>query len=613
MIISNELKTFLTHLTQAPGIYRMLDATGQVLYVGKASNLKKRVQSYFRQEQSTKTQSLVSQIASIDIQVTRSETEALLLESNLIKSLRPKYNVLMRDDKTYPFIHISSKHSFPRIEVLRRKQKPQDGDFFGPYPNATAVRQTLALIQKIFKIRNCTDSYFNARTRPCLQFQIKRCSAPCTQYISGPDYLKALQDARRFLQGKSQQILQELELRMQAAVKALAFEEAALLRDQIKHLRLVQEQQSMVQLRGDADVIVIEAQPGFACIQWVSIRDGQVLASDRFFPSVPTLNITDETEPLWQQVFTAFINHFYLSMPERIPGLILTNHQLDDHQALEALLTSLRQKECHIQTRSRGTKARWIDFARDNLQQAIKEQNTSMALMKTRYEALCQFLQLNSPIKRMACFDISHTQGQDTIASCVVFDEKGPCKRAYRRFNIKGITPGDDYAAMEQAIIRYFKHLGPEGLLPDLLIIDGGKGQVAATLKALQVVNRPTMMILGIAKGPERKAGMERLILANAQHEQILPSDSPALHLLQQIRDEAHRFAITAHRQKRQKSSMSSTLELIDGVGPKRRQALLQRFGGLRELSKASVAEIVKVSGISQDLAQRIHQHFHME
>ncbi|KTD37494.1 excinuclease ABC subunit C [Legionella moravica] len=611
---SAELTLFLSKLPGEPGIYRMLDESGTVLYVGKASNLKKRVNSYFsKHTTAVKTRSLVSQIASIEISVTRSETEALLLESNLIKALRPKYNILMRDDKSYPYIHISNHPEFPRIESYRSKKKPVSGNFYGPYPNGSAVKETILTIQKVFKIRNCRDSYFNARSRPCLQYQIKRCTAPCVSYISPESYRQSVDDAMRFLQGKCQVILDELTERMEHAVEQLNFEAAAVFRDQIKNLRLVQEQQAVVQLKGDADVIAIEVHPGFACIQCVTIREGQVLASRSFFPSVPHKGLNEEldVEDLWQQTFEAFVGFYYLDSIDRIPALIITNKTLSDHHSLEEALTEKRGKACTIQINPRGVKSRWMDFAVNNLRISIAEYVSQHSTIKSRYHALEQLLSLDKHIERMECFDISHTQGEATIASCVVFDAEGPCTKEYRRFNIEGITPGDDYAAMEQAVTRRFKRLLEAQSLPDVLIIDGGKGQVAVVQRVLLSLNVHDVILLGVAKGPSRKAGWEKLILVNEDREFTLPEDSKALHLLQHIRDEAHRFAITAHRKKRQKARLDSTLESIEGVGAKRRQALLHRFGGLRELSKASVEEISKVQGISEHLALRIYQYFH--
>jgi excinuclease ABC subunit C len=612
---SIDITNFLTKLTTEPGVYRMIDTTGTVLYVGKARNLKKRVSSYFnKQNLGVKTRSLISQIATIEVSVTRSETEALLLESNLIKALRPKYNVLLRDDKSYPYIHVTSNHPFPRMELYRSKKKPRKGEFYGPYPSAAAVRETLVTIQKVFKIRNCSDNYFSTRSRPCLQYQIKRCTAPCTDYISTEDYQQSVDDATRFLQGKSQLLLEELAKRMEQAVKQLAFEEAAILRDQIKSLRLVQEQQGVVQLRGDADVIAIEAQPGFACIQYVTVRDGHVLTSQSFFPSVPRqafVETENDEQSLWQEVFTAFIAFYYIDTPERIPALIITHQAIPERETLEQLLSELRGKNCQIQIQPRGVKARWVDFALNNLRLSIAEHIASSSTIRRRYQALAQLLQREDSILRMECFDISHTQGVETVASCVVFDTEGPRKSDYRRFNISGITPGDDYAALEQAITRRFKRLQQEQQLPDVLIIDGGKGQVAVAERVLESLQVEGVTLLGIAKGPDRKAGWERLILVADEKELTLPSDSPALHLLQHIRDEAHRFAITSHRKKRQHASLDSSLESIEGVGPKRRQALLRRFGGLRELAKAPLAEIAKVNGINNELAARIFAHFH--
>ena len=611
------LTDFLNQLTSEPGVYRMRDAEGTVLYVGKAGNLKKRVTSYFsKQNSGSKTKKLVKQIATIEVNVTRSESEALLLESNLIKSLRPKYNVLLRDDKSYPYIHVTGSHPFPRMELYRSKKKPSDKDFFGPYPTIGAVKETLNTIQKVFKIRNCRDSYFNARSRPCLQYEINRCTAPCTAYISAADYQQSVQDAIGFLQGKSQQIIADLEARMENASLHLAFEEAALLRDQIKSLRLVQARQGVVQLRGDADVIAIESKPGFACIQWVSIREGQVIAAQHFFPAMPTHVFEDDSlaHNLAQQVLEAFIAFFYVDSPQRIPALIILDKEIPERLILAELLSDLRGKTCHLQTNPRGNNARWLDFAHNNLRLAVKEYWHSRQSMQARYQALSELLALETPIERMECFDISHTQGEATVASCVVFDALGPCYSKYRRFNIQEIKPGDDYAAMEQALRRRFKRLKAEEInLPEILIIDGGKGQVNRAKQVLNELNIHTVHLIGVAKGPHRKAGFEHLILVAQNRELTLPSDSNALHLLQHIRDEAHRFAISTHRQKRHKTRFESSLDLIEGVGPKRRQALLRRFGGLQELAKAPTEEIAKVPGISQELALRVFNYFHPE
>lgn len=628
----SERAKFLAELPSTPGVYQMFDSSGLILYVGKASHLKKRVSSYFNSHgQSPKTKSLVSQIHHIQISVTRTENEALLLESNLIKALRPKYNVLMRDDKTYPFIHIDADHDFPRIEIKRCKKKPLKGDFFGPYPSALAVRETVALIQKIFKLRSCTDAFFSARTRPCLQYQIKRCSAPCTAYITQAAYGKALTHAKLFLQGKSQAILDELADKMQHAVARLAFEEAALLRDQIKHLRLIQEQQSVTHARGDADVIVLEARPGFACVQCVNIRHGEVLGNEHFFPKVPQHGLEEEPDTLWEKVFEAFIRYYYLDMPERIPDLIVTHHPVQESTLLAETLTRLRGQRCRLVTNPRGPRARWIDFALDNLRLSMTKYDKSASVMQSNWQALQLFLACPHPLSRIECVDISHTQGTSAVASCVVFDEQGARKRDYRRFNITGITPGDDCAAIEQMLRRRYQRLLLDHALPDVLMIDGGKGQVAAAERVLAELGIDRVILFGIVKGPGRKAGLERFIfpqqntlsakplvhpsgsVSKVPREKQLPADSDLLHWLQHIRDEAHRFAITAHRKKRQAASLQSSLQDIAGIGPKRRQALLHRFGGWRELSKASVDELSKVSGVSQALAMRIFAHFHAE
>ena len=609
MQLNEQLKYFLKNLTSEPGVYRMRDVHDGVLYVGKASNLKKRVNSYFvKHNQSVKTNALVKQIASIDVTVTRSEIEALLLESSLIKTLRPKYNVLMRDDKSYPYIHLSLDHPYPSLSMIRSKVKPQSKHYFGPYPNIIAVRETLNIIQKIFNIRNCTDSYFNARTRPCLQYQLKRCQAPCTGLISEIDYRQAVLDATAFLQGKSQQVLAAFEARMQHAVDRLAFEEASYLRDQIKQLRLIQEQQHVILQKGDVDVIVIQAEVGFACVQWLSVRQGQILDNQSFFPEVPEEALG--MDALWQQIFEAFVTHFYQNNPAKIPECIITDHVFPEQDVLTQILTEWRGSRCQIQVDVRGNKLNWLNFARNNLSHVVESRQNATLFMKKRFEILNKVLAQPTPIIRMVCFDISHTQGSQTMASCVVFDEKGPLKGDYRRFTIRDITPGDDYAAMEQVVSRYCRRLTHD-TWPSLIIIDGGKGQVSIAKQVLEGIDHPEVQVLGIAKGPERKAGLERLILGDTMMEISLPSDSLALHLLQQIRDEAHRFAISAHRQKRQKSSLSTSLTSIPGIGTKRRQALLQRFGGIQALARAPVEEIIKVAGINQTLALEIYQHFH--
>ncbi len=613
--ITLELSQSLSTLPTQPGVYKMLDAQSEVLYVGKALNLKKRVSSYFsRSAQSTKNRSLISQITRFEVTVTRSETEALILENSWIKLFQPKYNILMRDDKSYPFIYLSEHPLFPSIALVRRKKKPNSSHFFGPYPSTAAVHKTLNLIQKLFKIRNCTDLYFNTRSRPCLQYQIKRCTAPCVHLIGAHPYQQAVLDAKRFLQGKSQQIIEELTERMQTAVEQLAYEEAAILRDQIKHLRAVQEEQAMVQASGDVDVIVLEAHAGFSCVQLTQIRRGEVVASDHYFPVVPVENLeTDHNDDaLWQRVFNAFLAQIYFDTPERIPKLVLTDRVIQEKELLQSALSTLRGKGCQIKVGQRGLAKRWLAFALQNLQLAVSKHTSSQAMMQTRMSALAQWLHLPHAIRRMECFDISHFQGDATVASCVVFDEQGPVKRAYRRFNIQDVTANDDYAAMEQALLRRYQKM--EHDLPDLLIVDGGQGQVNVAKRVLLTLGiQDQIAILGVSKGRTRKSGWETFIFtADTPNDTTLAEHSPVRHLIQFIRDEAHRFAIQAHRKKRDKSSLSSTLESIEGIGPKRRKALLQRFGGMRELRRAPIDELMKVRGISEDLAKKIYASLHV-
>lgn len=608
--IPQNLKNILHNLPGEPGIYRMLDSNGVVLYVGKANNLKKRVNSYFnKNQQAIKTRKLVSQIDSIEITITSSETEALLLECNLIKALRPKYNVLMRDDKSYPYIEITNSHTYPSIRSKRSKKRPgSDKDFFGPYPNNFAVRETMNLISKVFKVRTCTDSYFNARSRPCLQYQIGRCSAPCTAYISKESYQIAVRDTIRFLRGESQQIIFDLQTRMQHAVDNLAFEDAAVIRDQIKNLRYIQEDQVVIKAQGDADVIVIKVVQNFAYLVLLRIRGGENLGCESFFPSIPQESIYVSDDEIWQEIFIAFIAFYYLDSPHRIPRQIYTDQKVHERNSLESMLKEVKGSRCNIKTVMRGVALDYISFATKNLNLAIIKQDKSQQMLQARLNSLASFLNITA-IRRFECFDVSHTQGNETVASCVVFDETGPVKHAYRRYNIKDIQKGDDYAALYNALTRRFSGAVKE--LPNVLLIDGGKGQVNVALRVLKELNLLDIVILGVAKGRTRKVGMERLIIGDSNHEQTLPEDSPAMHLIQYIRDEAHRFAITSHRNKRQKQSLNSGLENIEGVGAKRRQALLRHFGGLREISKASVAELVKVNGISLGLANMIYQHFH--
>jgi excinuclease ABC subunit C len=593
---------FLKTLTTRPGVYRMLDVEEKVLYVGKAKNLKKRVSSYFTRSLNRRIQIMVGQIAQIEIIVTHTEAEALLLENHLIKSLKPKYNVLLRDDKSYPYIYLSTDHTYPAIS-FRRGARRGKGRYFGPYPSAGSTRETLQVLQKIFPVRQCEESFFRNRSRACLQYQIKRCSGPCVDLIDPQAYAEDVQHAVLFLEGKTHQVIDQLVTRMEQASHNLNFEQAAIYRDQIKHLRRIQERQYVSGEGGDLDIVALAKQGSSVCIQVFYIRAGRNLGNKSFYPSAPQ-DATHET------VLQAFIAQYYLEKP--VPNEIILDQQLTEQGLLEEVLSEQAGQRVRISSRVRGERARWLKMAQGNAQMALQARLNAQAGMEERLQVLQQVLQLPAIPERMECFDISHTRGESTVASCVVFNEQGPSKSDYRRFNIEGITPGDDYAAMAQALERRYRRVKKgEVALPDLLIIDGGKGQMSAVHDSLQDLGISGLTLLGVAKGVERKAGMEQLFLLGRRAPIILPADSPALHLIQQIRDEAHRFAITAHRQRRAKRRNRSVLEQIPGIGPKRRQRLMKQFGGLQELSRAGIEDIASVDGISTALAEQIYHAFH--
>ena len=597
-------QSFLKTLTSRPGVYRMLDHAGKVLYVGKAGNLKKRVSSYFQRTlKSPKTQSLVDQIRGIEVTVTRTEGEALLLENNLIKDLKPRYNILLRDDKSYPYIFLSA-HEFPRLSVHRGARRAK-GRYFGPYPNAGAVRESLNLLQKVFQVRQCEDSFFRNRTRPCLQHQIERCTAPCVRRITPDQYAEDVRHTVMFLEGRSNQVIDELVQRMEASAERMDYEQAAYYRDQIASLRRVQERQYVSGEGGDLDIIAATVQGGMACVQVFFIRSGHNLGNKGFYPRLP-----DEASV--EEVLMAFIGQFYLG--HEVPQELLLSHAVEDQDILQDMLTERAGHKVTLRTRVRGDRAHWLQLAVTNSEQALTARLSSQSGMRRRREALQKALRLSEPPTRMECFDISHTQGEATVASCVVFDEEGPLKSDYRRFNITGITPGDDYAAMEQALNRRYTRLKKgEARLPDILFIDGGPGQTGAAVRVLEELQVEEVLIVGVAKGVERRPGMEVLHIPGQDRTVELPADSPGLHLVQQIRDEAHRFAITGHRQRRGKARTTSPLEQIPGIGPKRRQQLLKQFGGLQEVARAQVDELVNIEGISRTLAQQIYDAFHNE
>ncbi|MCG7387520.1 MULTISPECIES: excinuclease ABC subunit UvrC [Pantoea] len=598
-------KAFLSTVTSQPGVYRMYDASDTVIYVGKAKDLKKRLSSYFRSHVgSRKTEVLVSNIHHIDVTVTHTETEALLLEHNYIKLYQPRYNVLMRDDKSYPFIFLSGD-THPRL-AYHRGAKHAKGEYFGPFPNGYAVRETLALMQKVFPIRQCENSVYRNRSRPCLQYQIGRCLGPCVAgLVSEEEYAQQTEYVRLFLSGKDDQVLNMLVKRMEEASIGLRFEEAARLRDQIQAVRRITEKQFVSNQGDDLDVMGVAYDAGMACLHVLFIRQGKVLGSRSYFPKVPA-----DTE--LAEVVQTFVGQFYLQGSEArtLPGDILLDFNLPERELLSASLSELAGRRVTIQSKPRGDRARYLKLARTNAATALTTRLSQHSTIQQRLAALAQFLELDK-INRMECFDISHTMGEQTIASCVVFDANGPLRSDYRRYNIEGITPGDDYAAMNQVLRRRYGKALEEDKIPDVILIDGGKGQLSqakqvfAELEVEWDKSRP--ILLGVAKGSDRKAGLETLFFEAEGEGVSLPPDSPALHVIQHIRDDAHNHAISGHRKKRAKVKNTSALESIEGIGPKRRQQLLKYMGGLQPLMNATVEEIANVPGISFALAEKIY------
>ncbi len=595
-------RALLKQIPPRPGVYRMIDGAGQVLYVGKAKDLRRRVGSYFSRSLNRRLQVMVGQIADVEVTVTRTEGEALLLESNLIKSLRPRFNVVLRDDKSYPYIRLTVSETFPRLAFHRGSTKGPDR-FFGPYPSAWAVRETLQLLQKLFPVRQCEDGFFRNRSRPCLQYQIKRCSGPCVRLVSPEDYAVDVDHTIKFLEGRTDEVIGELLARMEAAAAALAFERAAVLRDQVATLRRIQQRQYVSGESGDLDIIACAQEGGVTCVQVFFIRAGRNLGNKAFFPQVP--EDTDEGG-----VLAAFLTQFYAG--KQVPAEIIVSAEPEERELLERALGEQAGRRVVIKPRVRADRARWLEMARGNAVLALKSRLASQAGFTQRLEALRDALELDELPDRMECFDISHTGGERTVASCVVFDAEGPRKSDYRRFNIEGITSGDDYAAMHQALTRRYTRVKQgEYPLPDLLFIDGGRGQLAAVEAALQELAVSGLTLVGVSKGPDRRPGTEQLWLSGRNTAVILSADSPAMHLVEQIRDEAHRFAITGHRQRRAKARTRSPLEEIAGIGPKRRQTLLRAFGGLQGLERAGVEDIARVDGISRKLAEHIYDALH--
>lgn len=595
-------------MTTQPGVYRMLSDSNEVLYVGKAYNLQKRLQSYFQKSHlPRKTALLMQQVQRIEVTVTRTENEAFILENTLIKRHKPRYNVLLRDDKSYPYIVLDEKAAFPRLSLLRSKKK-MEGRYFGPYPSADAARETLQFLQKLFGIRQCSDTFFKHRKRPCLQYQIKRCSAPCVGFIEEGPYKQALAHALLFLQGKNTTIIDALAAQMQAASQALEYEKAAKLRDRIQLLHKTQQQQHVISGEDNCDVLGFATAGREVCVSVLSIRQGQLVSNQAYFPTVP--DYTDAAE-----IIEAFISQYYsgdMSQALSLQQDILVPVILKDLAWLQTFIREQYHVEVNIKKPQRGVKLKWLAMAKDNAKVALQQHTTHAKRVVEQFNALSILLDTPAQIERIECFDISHAGGEATVASCVVFDRQGACVRDYRRYHIKDITPGDDYAALKQAVRRHFSHVLAEQLaLPDLLLIDGGKGQLSSVHSVLTELALEDLLLLGIAKGEGRKPGLETLFLFGQKQGIHCSQDAIALHLLQQVRDEAHRFAITGHRKLRDKRRVHSDLETIAGIGPKRRQRLLEHFGGWQELKRAHPDELAKVPGISPLLAQRIYDSLH--
>ena len=593
-------KEFVRELTTAPGVYRMLAADGCVLYVGKAASLKKRVANYFRADQpSRRLAAMVAQIAAVEITVTRTAGEALLLENQLIKTLKPRYNVLLRDDKSYPYILLTDE-TWPRI-AFHRGPRSAAGRYFGPYPSAGAVRETMDLMQKIFKLRSCEDSVFRNRSRPCLQHQIGRCSAPCVGFIATREYDASVRRAALFLEGRSTELVDDLTRSMESASARLEFENAAQLRDAISTIRRVQARQYVEGEQVEMDVLACAIVPGAACVLLLSFRNGMNHGTRSFFPK---LNGADSAE----EVLAAFVGQYYLE--KRPPREIVLSHAIPDIELFEKVFSEQAGRRVEIKPSVRGERARYLELAQNNAEHALLAQLSSSATQGKRLASLQQLLDLPTLPQRIECFDISHTMGEATVASCVVFDAEGPVRAQYRRFNISGITPGDDYAAMHQALERRFRRAIGEGVIPDLLLIDGGAGQLAQAQQVLAELGVAGVVMVGVAKGEERRPGHEALVFTDGR--EIRPGvESPGLQLVQQVRDEAHRFAITGHRGRRQKTRETSRLEDIAGIGPRRRASLLKHFGGLAGLKTAGAEEIARVEGVSAALAARIYASLH--
>ena len=598
-------KEMISNLTHCPGVYLMSNSKGEVIYVGKAKDLRRRVGSYFQgRVQDTKTMAMLSQVDNIDVTVTQTESEALILEYNLIKEHRPRFNILLRDDKSYPYIHVSTDHDFPRLTSYRRPRKIA-GRHFGPYPSASAVKEALSQLQKIFKIRQCEDSYFSNRTRPCLQYQIQRCTAPCVGLISSDDYQRDIEHALLFLQGDSGVITEKLAKSMDEASEKLEFEIAAEYRDKLSKLKEIESLQLVSRASGNFDVVGLIYQENLCCITVMCFRSGRLLGSNSYFPRMPSEKNTSE-------IMRSFLLQYYGE--REAPSEILLSEATSDAEALAEMLGNKSKRRVLIKYKFRGDRARWIEMALTNANHAADLKAKSSASLLRQYKSLTEILNLGKLAHRLECFDISHMAGGATVGSCVVFGTDGPVKADYRRFNVTDITPGDDYGALAQVIKRrYLRIKKGEASIPDVLLVDGGQGQLSAAASVLKELQLENVMLVAIAKGQDRKPGRERLYLRGISQAIKLPANSPALYLIQKIRDEAHRFAIEGHKARRKKQQYSSPLDGINGLGPKRRRALLRNFGGLQAITRASVDDLMKVKGISRRLGRLIYSQFHSD
>ena len=590
-------------MTPNPGVYKMLDKENNVIYVGKAKNLKKRVSSYFQQKNhSTRIKRMISLIKKVDVTITKTEADAFLLENIQIKKFRPKFNILLRDDKSYPYIYVDTHHEYPRLSFYRGKRKKR-GKFFGPYSNVYSVRDALNTLQKLFKVRQCSDSYFNNRSRPCLQYQIERCSAPCVGLINQNEYVTDINMSMKFLDGKNNEIIEMLIKKMEHASSNLKYEDAANYRDQIESLKHTSEKSAVSTDKGDIDIISVIIDSGIACIQVFNIRNGVNFGHKTFFPEIDeTINES--------ALLSIFIGQYYMS--KKIPKEIILNKITKDKKILEFILSKKKSSKVSITNSVRGKRQQWIEIAEKNTLASLNARILSKKNMFNRFQALQDVLQTNIVPKKLVCFDISHTFGEETVASCVTFTTDGPEKKEYRKFNIKSTDKGDDYAAMKEALHRHFLRIKKGELeYPDICFIDGGVGQVNIALDVMKDLEISNVNIIGVSKGKARKAGEEKIIIESGKKKITLPNNSLALHLIQQIRDEAHRFAITGHRKRRDKSKFKSPLEEIPGLGPKRKQILLKHFGGLQGVQNAGEDEIKKIPGINKTLAEAIYYRFH--